>query len=385
MKNLVRNSWNVFILMGLSIGLFSCEPEGKYKEYVYPEPIVDEIYPTSGYVASQVAIIGNDFGDRAEAVKISFGGVEATNIISCKNNRIIVEVPEGAQSGDVSLKVWTHTLESIGEYTIIPIPEIISVVSNNEAGESFARGGDEVIIMGNAFGTDASQIKVTINDKNAELLSVMDNEIRVRVPDNYGSGLIIVTVRDYVIEGPALIDPCTTGDVTRLFLKNYKQPFQRADDSDGEWADALYWIKNANFFGNSLQFSDEAADGLLAMTGKNNMWDGALYQITSLPAGTYEFKVIVAGTATVGGRYGAQFTVMKGEESFPGLTDKGGPWHYADADMTNILGTVLVTAGAGEYAYSVTLTEATTIKVGFTTMLGNNNYVKVSEVQIIRK
>lgn len=385
MKNLLKNNWNVFVLMGLSICLFSCEPEGKYKEYVYPEPKVDEIYPTSGYVASQVAIIGSDFGDRAEAVKISFGGIEATNIISCKNSRIIVEVPEGAQSGDVSLKVWTHTLESIGEYTVIPIPEIISIVSNNEAGESFAQGGDEVIIMGNAFGTDASQIKVTINDKNAELLSVMDNEIRVRVPDNYGSGLIIVTVRDYVIEGSALIDPSTTGDVTRLFLKNYKQPFQRADDSDGEWTDALYWMKNANFFGNSLQFPDDAPDGLLVMTGKNNMWDGALYQITSLPAGTYEFKVIVVGTETVGGRYGAQFTVMKGEEAFPGLTDKGAPWHYADADMTNILGTVLVTAGAGEYAYSVILTEATTIKIGFATMLGNSNYVKVSEIQIIRK
>ncbi|WP_308756238.1 IPT/TIG domain-containing protein [uncultured Bacteroides sp.] len=385
MKSLLKNSLNVFMLIGLSALLFSCEPEGKYKEYVYPEPVVDEIYPVSGYVASQVAIIGTDFGDRAEAVKVAFGGVEAENIISCKNNRIIVEVPEGAQSGSVSLKVWTHTLESIGEYTVIPIPEITSIASDNEAGETFAEGGDELTILGNGFGSDASLVKVTINGKNAEILSVMENEVKARVPENYGSGTVVVTVRDYAVEAGALIDPSMKGDVTRLFLKNYKQPFQRATEGDEEWADALYWIKNGNFYGNSLQFPEDEPDGLLAMTGKNNMWDGALYQITSLPAGTYEFIVKVADTGTVGGRYGAQFTVMRGEGEFPGLTDKGAPWHYADEDMADILGTVLVTAGAGEYSYSVTLTEVTPLTIGFATMLANSNYVKVSEIQIIRK
>lgn len=384
--NMISDKWKISIWAWLVIWLCGCEPDAKFKEYVYPKPIVDEMYPESGYVGSQVAIVGTDFGNRTEPVKVYFGGTEVENIISCKNNRLVVEVPEGAQSGIVSMKLWTHSLDSIGVFTVIPVPVLYSVFSDNEAGELFAEGGDEVTLMGTAFGEDVSNVNVTINGKKAEIISLIDNEIKVIVPDNYGSGPIVVTINGYSIEGPSLVDPSITGDVTHLFLKNYKQPFQRADDSDGEWSNALYWVKNASFNGNSLHFPEEAMEeGYLSMVGKTNMWNGALYQITTLPAGTYEFIVTVADTQTVGGRYGAQFTVMRGEGDFPALTDKGAPWHYADEDMTDILGTVYITAGAGEYAYTMELTENMTVKIGFATMLANNNYVKVSGIKILRK
>ena len=380
------------MLVGLSAGLFSCEKDGKYKDYVYPEPVVSEIYPESGYVASLVAIIGTDFGDRVEPVKIFFGGVEAENIVSCSNNRIIVEIPEGAQSGDISLQVWTHTLESAGKFTVIPTPVINSIVSNNANGESFAQGGDEVTILGSAFGTVASDVAVTINDKKAEITSVTDNEIKVVVPADYGSGLVAVNVKGYVVEGTALIDPSVSGDVTRLFLKNYSQPFQRGDSGDGEWGTALYWSKNSNFNGSSLQFPDEQPDGLLTMVGSNNKWNGALYQITSLPAGTYEFEVEVAGTQSVGGRYGTQFAVVKGEGIFPGLADnidgKKVPWTFSD--MSTVLCNVNLAVGngneaSGTFTCEVALEGTTQVTIGFATMLGNNNYVKVSGIKIIRK
>lgn len=35
-----------------------------------------------------------NFGDRTEAVKVLFGGIEAENVLSCKDNCIVVEVPE---------------------------------------------------------------------------------------------------------------------------------------------------------------------------------------------------------------------------------------------------------------------------------------------------
>lgn len=385
MKNLARHSLNRLMLMALSVGLFGCEPEGKYKEYVYPEPVVDEIYPTSGYAASQVAIIGTNFGDRTEPVKISFGGIAVTNIISCKNNCIVVEVPEGAQSGDVALQLWTYNLASIGQYTVIPTPELHSVYSNNPNGDSFALGGDEVTIVGTAFGSDASAVTVTINGKTAEILSVMNNEIKVKVPADYGSGTVIVTINGYSMEGTALIDPSITGDVTRLFLKNYSQPFQRVNAAnETEWDDALYWVKNGNFNGNSLQFTDDAPDGLLAMVGRNNKWDGALYQITSLPAGTYEVTVEVADRATVGGRYGAVFGIVKGEGAFPGLTDRPSPWHFSDA--TDVLCEInLLEDGVYTFTKEMTVEGTTPVTIGFATMLANNNYVKVSDIRIVRK
>ncbi len=386
MRNLVRNTLNIFMLIGLSVGLFSCEPEGKYKEYVYPEPVVDEIYPTSGYIASQVAITGTNFGDRTEPVKVFFGGIEVTNIISCKNNCIIVEVPQGAQSGDISLQVWMYTLETVGKYTVIPTPELSSIYSNNLSGDSFARGGDEVTIVGSAFGSEKSDIKVTINGKTAEILSVMDNEIKVKVPENYGSGTVVVTVRGYVLEGTALIDPSATGDVTRLFLKNYCQPFQRVNAAnETEWDNALYWVKNTNFNGNSLQFTDDVPDGMLAMVGANNKWDGALYQVASLPAGTYEVNVEIVDKHTGGGRYGAVFGVVKGEGVFPALTDAGKkPWNFVD--KTDVLCEInLLEEEIYTFTKEMIITETTPVTIGFATMLGNGNYVKVSDIKIIRK
>lgn len=385
MRNLVKHTLNIFMLIALSVSLLSCEPEGKYKEYVYPEPVVDEVYPTSGYIASQVAITGTNFGDRMEPVQVFFGGIEVSNIISCKNNCIIVEVPEGAQSGDISLKVWTYTLESVGKYTVIPTPELYSVYSDNLQGDGFALEGDKVTIVGSAFGTEKSDVKVTINGKAAEILSVMDNEIKVRVPANYGSGLVVVTIRGYVLEGTALIDPSVTGDVTKLFLKNYCQPFQRVNAAnETEWDDAIYWVKNANFTNNSLQFTDDVPEGMLTMVG-NGKWDAALYQLASLPSGTYDIVVEVVDKHTGGGRYGAVFGVVKSEGVFPALTDAGKkPWNFAD--KTNVLCEInLLEDGVDTFTKEITITETTPVTIGFATMLANGNYVKVSNIKIIRK
>ena len=40
-----------------------CEQDPKYRVYDYPVPVVESIYPTDGYVTTQVVITGTDFGD----------------------------------------------------------------------------------------------------------------------------------------------------------------------------------------------------------------------------------------------------------------------------------------------------------------------------------
>lgn len=378
---------NIILAFGFTSILFSCEGEGKFKNYVYPVPIVDEIYPASGYVASQIAIMGTNFGDRIDPVKVFFGGVEVKNVISCKNNCIVVEVPEDARTGDVSLQVWTHTLESVGQFTVIPTPVISSILSDNEQGSAFAVGGDEVRIVGEAFGTNAEEVKVTVNDKMAKILSIADTEIVIEVPDNYGSGLVVVDVKGYKVEGTSLIDPSTTGDVTRLFLKNYKQPFTRSDSGDGEWGMAADWFTNANFNGNSIQYTDDNPEGLLTMVGANNKWNGALYQISVLPAGEYEVTVELAATMTYGGRYGTKFAIVKGDGVFPTLVSNGSSFE----DKTNVLCEIDLNKGSqnnevsGTYTTTMTIDGTYRVTIGFATMLANYNYVKVSGIKIVKK
>ena len=77
MKLIVKYRVKWCLAITLSLRCFACEKDANFKEYAYPVPEITGIYPASGYVGSMVAILGKDFGDLIEAVKVSFGGMEA--------------------------------------------------------------------------------------------------------------------------------------------------------------------------------------------------------------------------------------------------------------------------------------------------------------------
>ncbi len=123
----------------------------KYRVYDYPVPVVESIYPTDGYVTTQVVITGTNFGDRAEAVKVFFGEAQSNKVLDCKNNRLVVEVPETAVTGNLSLQIYNKKVENIGHYTVLPTPRVITVTSDSEDGEGVADTGDKVTITGENF------------------------------------------------------------------------------------------------------------------------------------------------------------------------------------------------------------------------------------------
>ena len=71
MKFLFKYTFHLAILACVSALFSGCEQDPKYRVYDYPVPVVESIYPTDGYVTTQVVITGTNFGDRAEAVKVS--------------------------------------------------------------------------------------------------------------------------------------------------------------------------------------------------------------------------------------------------------------------------------------------------------------------------
>ena len=170
MRSLIKN---ILLIGGLSVLLFSCEKDGKKQEFYYPEPTVHGIYPTSGYTLSQVAISGENFGERLEPVSVFFGDKEA-EIVSCKNNRIVVVVPKDAVSSEVMLKVWQYEFDNVGKFTVMSKPTITSVSSSNEESALFAAEGDVITISGISFGTEKENVTVKIGTKTAEIISVQD-------------------------------------------------------------------------------------------------------------------------------------------------------------------------------------------------------------------
>ena len=180
---------------------------------------------------------GADFGDQVEAVKVFFGGVEADSVLMCKNNRIVVKVPDAAVTGAVSLEVWGKSVDSVATFTVLPTPTIVSVRSDNGLGEGVAAAGDLVTITGTNFGTDASVISVSFNGTSADFELVDEEHIVATAPAGYASGSVYVTINRMRLTGDAMMNPESKGDVTIFYLENYARPFQQIPYISGQEGD----------------------------------------------------------------------------------------------------------------------------------------------------
>ncbi|PVD53174.1 hypothetical protein DC498_04670 [Terrimonas sp.] len=75
-------------------------------------------------------------------------------------------------------------------------PELTSVVPSS------ARGGDTITAFGKNLFTDISKVKVTINKKEARIITATPDSIQAVVPENAGSGRVSVSIGDETYEGP---------------------------------------------------------------------------------------------------------------------------------------------------------------------------------------
>lgn len=388
----------LLLLVGIMAFLAGCEEEdGKFKQYVYPMPEVTSMTPGSGYAHTRVTIFGTNFGDQPKAVKVYFGGILADNILSCKNNRIVLEVPEKALSGDVSLQVWTNTIEKIGTYTILPLPTVTSLTSSNtEFGSDAAVPGDIVTIIGTGFGTDWSHVTVDFNGTAVTSGELEDTQIKVEVPEGYQSGVVTVTVNGHTLVAGTLLNPHSKGDITFAYLKNFKQPFatdpnmtEGMKGSDNKWRLPADWIVNeaarssknagASEFCSGLHFGEDAVKGELILQagwGSNTFMNGKMYQTTSglLPAGRYRLTLELKSHELKGTSV-MYFAAVKGEEmpdvtDIPDHADVVGKWQFAGT-------------GKATESFEFVLSESSKVTIGFVgSFSSNETYFRATEIKL---
>ncbi len=397
MKKMIKASIGLLYLT-LSVLFAACEEDARFYEYVYPVPQVTSISPGSGYEGTEVTIFGTDFGDRVEPMKVYFGGIPVEQILSCKNNRMVVIVPKGALSGDMSLQLWQHKLESIGQFTVIPTPKIISITSDNaDFGGNVAVPGDLITIKGTGFGKDASVISVDFNGslvtEGINLVPAQENGeedmITVTVPE-YNSGTIAISVDGYRVEGTALMNPNIPGDVTMFYLKNYKQPFSAVEGvSSGDWRVPAEWDVNEQ--AKSVSGTSRTVGGL--HVGPNNPYgvlvlqagwgcdavtDGQMTQHTTLPAGRYRVELNVT-EVNKNGNFNMYFLVVNGSE----LPSINAADVVPDPDPSVTLGQHKFSA-TGLQFFEFTLNAKTEVTIGFAGYLTPNSCAKISEIKITR-
>ena len=87
--------------------------------------------PKSALVGDEVTFTGSGFGDyRADADShVSFNGTEVTQFVKYSDKRIVVKVPEGATSGNVTLKINNTELVTEDAFTVKePEPEVTELL-----------------------------------------------------------------------------------------------------------------------------------------------------------------------------------------------------------------------------------------------------------------
>ncbi|OQP53543.1 IPT/TIG domain-containing protein [Niastella populi] len=197
MKFPVKNIQFITAILAVAAAYVGCTKGPDIKSYSYPAPEPKAIFPDAGYAGyADVTITGARFGDYKQAVKVFFGGIQADTILSCEDEKIVARVPADAVSGKVSLHVWTHSIDSVASFKVMPNPVITSV------SESAGVPGDVILISGAHFGTDATKVNVNFNNTPATVNSVEDSLVSVTVPAGFVPGKLHVTINNFNITGP---------------------------------------------------------------------------------------------------------------------------------------------------------------------------------------
>lgn len=348
-------------LIAIAIIGASCEKGPQYREFDYPAPVPSGLSPASGFPMINVTITGTNLDTLKGAVKVWFGGIQATNIVSSNGTQIVVEVPSNAVSGKVSLQVWTHKVDSIGTYTVIAPPVINSVASQN-AQKNAALPGDTISIKGIRFGTDVSKVAIKFNVTPATNIPFFsDTLIRVVAPDGFSSGNVTLTMAGLTVTAtPPIINPNAPGTITPFFLSNTGDTvkgggFTNAGSLIGNrWGTlAAPWVSNAaakNKTGEGGFSKDGGGTFCWETWGNTPIANGIIYQPTSMPLPAGDYTLTVKYFTELQKNSTVHFAVANGNSGIPAL-----------ANISSALASVALANPANVGATSPNLTETKTL------------------------
>ncbi|MEO7313015.1 MAG: DUF5013 domain-containing protein, partial [Chitinophagaceae bacterium] len=332
----------------------------QYREFNYPAPAPSGLSPASGFPMINVTITGTNLDTLKGAVKVWFGGIEATNVVSSNGSQIVVQVPSNAVSGKVSLQVWTHKVDSIGTYTVIAPPVINSVASQN-AQKNAALPGDTISIKGIRFGTDVSKVAIKFNGTTATNIPfINDTLIRVVAPNGFSSGNVTLTMGGLTITAtPPIINPNAPGTVTPYFLSNTGDTAKGGGFTNtgalisNRWGTlAAPWITNTAGKNKTEGGYSKDGGGTLCWEtwGNTPITDGIIYQPTSMPLPAGDYNLTVKYYSEVQKNSTVHLEVASGNTGLPTL-----------ANISSALASVALATPANVGATTPNITETKTL------------------------
>lgn len=167
--------------------------------------------PSTLVAGDAYTIYGTGFGTDQGAVDVSIGDTDAP-VSSFRASRIVVEVPEDAESGDVEVSVDGDTVKA-GAVTVLHEPQISGVEP------ALVDGSGTLTVSGSGFDTMAGRNTVTVGGTRVRVSEATESKLTVQMPASGGIGSIRVRNR----AGSASSDDLVTVPPT---------PFLAADVAD---------------------------------------------------------------------------------------------------------------------------------------------------------
>ncbi|MEN7550513.1 IPT/TIG domain-containing protein [Rapidithrix thailandica] len=173
--NNLHSIWMTVLVIGLGIVLFSCEKDGD------EDPVlrIESIEPLTARVGEVVLIKGKGFDAVGSQNTVLFSGEVVSPVFEASSTALKVLVPEGAQNGPLTVKVGKQSAVSSQEFTLdtsLGAPSLTGITPANGIANS------EVTVNGTGFGSDASLVKVYFAESEAEITTVYDSKLKVKVP-----------------------------------------------------------------------------------------------------------------------------------------------------------------------------------------------------------
>ncbi|GAB1353630.1 hypothetical protein MASR1M12_23660 [Erysipelotrichia bacterium] len=131
---------------------------------------------------SEIVITGEGWGEAQAASSLVFAGDVAATIKSWSESRIVLLVPTGARSGDL-----TATVQGISF-----VVRAVKVNSVDSVSPDRGIAGVEIEIAGTGFGASQGTGHVKIDDKTLEIIGWSENLIRAKVPEGTRPGDLAV-------------------------------------------------------------------------------------------------------------------------------------------------------------------------------------------------
>jgi hypothetical protein len=148
---------------------------------VYP-PDISRFTPLAGNVGTRVNIMGTHFGNTAAGVQVLITG-RACQVLSVRDDEIVVNVPQGAVSGNFKINV-----PNMGAATSDQVFEVWAPLAVTRMDPRFGMPGSEVKIYGSGFRAKASDHTIFLGDDKLKIDKIDSGALVFKIPSKAPDG-----------------------------------------------------------------------------------------------------------------------------------------------------------------------------------------------------